>query len=70
MFHVSINILWSNAVECYREHCARAGSGLYNQIIAFQNDLTFENTNSIGFKSGLYGGKNLMSAPTLVIMSR
>ena len=29
--------------------------------LAFTNDLTFENTNSTGFKSGLYGGRERMS---------
>ena len=29
------------------------------KLLSLQYDLTFENTNSMGFKSGLYGGKEL-----------
>ena len=47
----------------------RSNYVLYRDTMPLTKHLTFENTNSIGFKSGLYGGRKQMSAPVLLIIS-
>ena len=69
MLYVIQTICVCNATKSHFHYKLGNVVAVYTLSLAFNIDFTLANTSSNGMRSGLYGGRNIILAPTPVISS-